>query len=429
MTKTRKTALLITYYWPPAGGAGVHRWLRFSHFFKDANCKLHVYCPKDAAWPTLDEGLLNDVPKDVTVIRNSIFEPHKYLGKKNNPNVGAGLTQTGKQSFKQKLIIWVRGNLFIPDSRKFWIKPSTRFLSKYLKNNPEIDTIISTGPPHSTHLIANNLKAKFPKLKWIADFRDPWTDIDFYADLLPGKWADNKHRKLEKAVLINADEVVTVSQACAEGLEQIGQRKVHVITNGYNFPEFDSSQVVLDSTFTIAHFGSMPYARNPKVLWQALHLIKLEQPTLFKKIKVKLIGPVDYKVFESARELDVEECIEHIPSVTHKQSIEAQRTTPMLLLVANNTGNVKGIVTGKVFEYLGAKRPIVAIGELDSDLEKIILTTNSGSFIDYAQVDRMKEVILQNHEAFCNNTLYIKPTNLEAYSSKNLAHQFIELMG
>lgn len=422
-----RSALLITYYWPPAGGAGVHRWLRFSQFFKENGWKLHVYCPENAAWPTIDKELQQQVSSDLTIVRRQIFEPHKYLGKKNNPNIGAGLTQTGKSSFIQGLIIWIRGNMFIPDARVFWICPSTRFLKKYLKEHPEIDTIISTGPPHSMHLIGRKLKKNIG-IQWIADFRDPWTDIDFYQDLLPGKWAHAKHKRFEKAVLTEADKIVTVSTSCAETLEAIANRKIEVVTNGFIFPEFDPKTITLDLKFSLAHFGSMPFARNPKVVWEALRELLKINSELAKQLEIKLVGAVDFKIIESLKENGLENYVLSIPSVPHAESLKMQRKTQVLLLVANNSGNVKGILTGKFFEYLGAKRPILAIGEEGSDLAIAMKNTDAGFFADYESIEAVKLYLATCFQQYQETGLIHQAKNLEEYSSAHLAKKFISLL-
>jgi hypothetical protein len=423
-----RSALLITYYWPPAGGAGVHRWLRFSRFFKENGWNLHVYCPENAAWPTMDPSLEKDVATDLTIIRRSIFEPHKYLGKKNNPNQGSGITQQKNGSLIQRFIIWVRGNLFIPDARVFWIKPSARFLHNYLKDHPEIDTIISTGPPHSMHLIALRLKKKFPSIQWVADFRDPWTEIDFYQDLLPGKWADKRHKKLEKEVLQQADKVVTISQTGAEDLERLGQREVEVITNGFIFPEFDPKTIELDQKFSIAHYGSMPFARNPQVLWDALQELVIENPEIAAKLQIRLVGPVDFHVLQKIETAGLTPFLEQIATVSHQESLDMQRKTQVLLLVANRSGNVKGILTGKFFEYLGAKRPILAIGEINSDLESAMNHTNAGHFAGYDEKELVKEYLQSCFRSYSNQMLYHEAANLEEYSSAGLAKKFIGLL-
>jgi hypothetical protein len=426
--KETRTALLITYYWPPAGGAGVHRWLRMSRYFKENGWNLHVYCPENGAWPTLDPALQNDVSDDLTIVRRPIFEPHKYLGRKSNPNIGAGLTHQGKVSHTKKAVIWVRGNLFVPDARVFWIKPSVRFLSTYLKQHPEIDTIISTGPPHSMHLIALGLKKKFPKINWAADFRDPWTQIDFYHELLPGKWADKRHKKLERSVLQSADYIITVSDACAEGLESIAQRKVHVVTNGYIFPDFNAHEVQLDTAFTIAHFGSMPQARNPKSLWKALAAALTENSELSKHLQLKLVGPVDFQIYEDIKTHHLDSYLTHISSVSHAESIVLQRSTQLLLLVANNAGNVKGILTGKFFEYLGAKRPILAIGMVDGDLHKAVDSTQCGQFFDFNDTDGMKQSILDAFDRFLKGDLHSASIGLDTYTTRNLTKKFLDLI-
>ena len=424
----KKTALLITYYWPPAGGAGVHRWLRLSNYFIENGWKLHVYCPENAEWPIIDNELQKQVTSDLTIIRKSIFEPHKYLGKKNNPNVSGGLTRNSKSSIIQKLIIWTRGNLFIPDARVFWIRPSFRFLKKYLNEHPEITTIISTGPPHSLHVIGQKLKKERPKIKWVADFRDPWTDIDFYQELLPGKWADKRQHNLEKKCLQEADEIVTISDNCAEGLSKIGQRKVEVITNGYNFPYFDEEKIDLDSKFTIAHFGSMSFPRNPEILWNVLSDICKENSSFKNDLLVNLIGPVDFTIFERLIIHQLERNYKYIALVTHQESIQMQRASQIMLLVANRTGNVKGILTGKFFEYLGAKRPILAIGEADSDLETAMNLTQCGKFISYDDYSTTRTEILKWYDLFQENKLECNSINLDMYSSQSLAKKYCALL-
>jgi hypothetical protein len=422
--KKEKHILLIAYYWPPSGGAGVHRWLRFSNYFKDNGCSLTVFCPEDAAWPEVDNTLLDKVPEDVTIIRRKIFEPHKYLGK----STGTGFTEKSKPSIFKRFITWIRGNLFIPDSRVFWIRPSTRYLSNYLKNHPEITTIISSGPPHSAHVIGLRLKKKFKNIHWIADFRDPWTQIDFYHNLNIGKWADKKHKSLEKECLASANEVVTVSKHCALGLEEIASRKVNVITNGYIFPDFDERQVILDSKFTLSHFGTMPFARNPLVLWKALRVILDENPSFGKHLSINLIGVVDYNVINSYKEFNLDKHINVSPLVPHAKSIELQRKTQVLLLVANNSGNVKGILTGKFFEYLGAKRPILAIGSTDSDLSRAVENTKCGFLADFENVSGAKKFILDSYRHYLNDNLYSSPINTDQFNSKRLLKDFTELL-
>lgn len=206
-----KKVLIITYYWPPTGGAGVQRWLKFSKYFRSFGWEPVIYTPSNPDFPIFDDTLLHDVPKDLTVLKTAITEPYdiyrKIMRKKKTETVNQGFLSEGKENtWLQAAMIWIRGNFFIPDARMFWIRPSLNYLSEYMKTNA-IDAVISTGPPHSMHLIALGLKEKF-KLPWIADFRDPWTQIDFYDQLKLSGFADRKHKRLEKTVLTKADREI-----------------------------------------------------------------------------------------------------------------------------------------------------------------------------------------------------------------------------
>ena len=419
----RKKVLLITYYWPPGGGAGVHRWLRFSKYFQELGADLTVYCPEDAVWQTTDAALVDQVPESVTVIRRGIFEPQKYIGRK---GTGIGFTQDKKAGPLKRLIIWIRGNLLIPDSRKYWIKPSTRFLRKYLTDHPEIDTLISTGPPHSLHLIAHNLK-KSNGLKWIADFRDPWTQIDFYQDLLPGKRADKKHKRLERIVLASADEVVTVSNHCAYGLEEIVNRKVHVITNGFPFEE-NPTKVKLDEKFTISHFGTMPFARNPRILWEALKSLLYHRPELTEHLEIHLVGSVDFNVIASYEENGLKDFVTLVPNIPHNESVSAQKSSQLLLLSANQSGNIKGILTGKFFEYLAADRPIIGIGDKEGDLAAAFKDLNCGHFSGFEEKNSLESYLHKSFDHFLNGEIPLETKGRDKYHSRSLAAKFIELL-
>lgn len=423
-----KHILLITYYWPPAGGAGVHRWLRFSKFFKENGWQMHVYTPENAHYPIIDEELNSEIENTLIQVKHPIFEPQQLLAKKAGFGKASGVNTTKKKSAIQSAMIWVRGNLFIPDARLFWIRPSVKKLTAYLKEHPEITHIISTGPPHSVHVIARNLKRKMPTLNWMADFRDPWTQIDFYADLLPSKWADNKQKSLEKSVLKEANQVITVSNDCAQGLEEIGNRSVHIITNGFIFPEFNPKERILSEKFTIAHFGSMAESRNPIVLWKALHELVLENSNFAAHLQIELYGNVDLSILKSIDEYALGDYFEGVKTVKHSESIALQQSRSILLLIANNTPNVKGILTGKFFEYLGAKRPVLAIGAIDSDLNDTLKLTNGGHLIAFEDVAGMKRQLLDYFDAYLHKELYVDLKNLSAYNSRNITQKIIDLL-
>ena len=204
--------LIITYYWPPAGGPGVQRWLKFVKYLPEYGVKPIVYCPENPDYPLLDESLLAEVHSDVSVLKHKIFEPYKLasiFSKKKTKTIASGLINTKKQGIVEKLLLFIRGNFFIPDARKFWVGPSVRFLRKYIEQH-QIETIITTGPPHSVHLIGKRLK-RHVNVKWIADFRDPWTSIGYHKKLKLTTRAHNVHKKMERKVLQSADRLIVTS--------------------------------------------------------------------------------------------------------------------------------------------------------------------------------------------------------------------------
>ncbi len=222
-----------------------------------------MFTPENPERPVIDESLSKEIPDNIEVVQNKIWEPYsfyrKFTGRKAEDKIQtAFLTEKkSKAGFFEKVSVWIRGNLFIPDARKYWIKPSVKFLVKYLKQNP-VDAIVTTGPPHSAHLIGLQLKDKL-KLPWLADFRDPWTNIDYYRDLKLSKRADRIHHELEQKVLQRADAIVVISPGMEKDFQSIYQREYHVIPNGFdaddmkNLPEVNTS----DDKFVLAHIGSL----------------------------------------------------------------------------------------------------------------------------------------------------------------------------
>ena len=294
-----KKALIITYYWPPSGGAGVQRWLKFVKYLRDFGWEPVVFCPENPEYPEIDLSLFKDVPQGLEVLKFPIWEPYlaykKLLGRKKEDKINAAfLSENKKNKTLEDISVWIRGNFFIPDARKFWIRPSIRFLKKYLEGHP-VDVIISTGPPHSTHMIAMPLAAEF-NLPWLADFRDPWTNIDFYKDLMLTRPADRKHHKLELEVLRNATAVTVISNSMAGDFRKILDRTYTVITNGFDQEDVIPQAPEQDKKFSIAHIGTLVSTRNPLTLWEALKSLLSVHPELAKDLEIKLVGKVDFTV-------------------------------------------------------------------------------------------------------------------------------------
>lgn len=427
-----KKVLIITYYWPPTGGAGVQRWLKFSKYFRKFGWEPIIYTPSNPDFPINDETLLKDVPADLTVLKTKITEPYdiyrKIMGKKKTETVNQGFLSEGKENtLLQSAMIWVRGNFFIPDARKFWINPSISYLSEYISKN-KIDAIVSTGPPHSMHLIAMGLKQKF-NIPWIADFRDPWTQIDFYSQLKLSSFADNKHKKLENQVLTQANKVVTVSPTCASDLQKLGKRKVDVITNGFDSEDFlFGSDLKLLNGFLFHHTGALNKDRNPYTLWKVLGDLCKENLELKKDLALKFTGKTDAIVFESLKEQGLLENSQKTDYMTHSEVVKIMVQSPILLLPLNNTPNNKGVLSGKLFEYLAACRPIFGVGMPDGDAAVILKETGAGTICDFDDYEGTKKVVLNLYHKYKSNQLSVNSSSIDKYSRESCAKEYALLL-
>ncbi len=430
-----KKVLIITYYWPPSGGAGVQRWVKFVKYLRDFGWEPIIYIPENPHYPILDKSFEKDLPENLQIIKHPIWEPYsfykKFMGMKKEEKVQHGFIQEKKQSsLKQSISIWIRSNFFIPDARKFWIKPSIKYLSKYFSQHEKPDVIVSTGPPHSMHLIAMGVKKKL-NIPWVADFRDPWTGIDFYDQLKLTKWADRKHRRLERQVLTNADKVISVGWNWAKELNKLGAKKVDVITNGFDDMDFKSVKTlnVKSDKFSLSHIGSLNKDRNSSVLWSALSELVKENPKFKDRLEIKLVGKVDHYVFEDLDKAGLKEFLNKIDYVPHKEIPNVLRNSDILLLLLNNTPNIEGIITGKIFEYLAAQRSILCIGSGTGDASKIIKETNSGTAVDFNDKDQMKEFILKEFEKYNSGTKsFSDKSEIYKYSRRNLTKKISEIL-
>ena len=391
-----------------------------------------VYTAKDAEYPVIDESLLKDVPEGVTVLRKEIIEPYgfykRFVGQKKNERVYSGfLSEDKKPTMAQKLSVWIRGNLFIPDARFLWIQPSVKFLTQYLKENP-VDVIISTGPPHTTHMIARNIKRKL-KVKWVADFRDPWTNIDFYHQLKLTKWADEKHHRLEKSVLQEADGVMTVSWHWAKELGDIrGKQDMHVITNGFDEDDYDNALVAVDEKFSLVHIGSLNPDRNPHTLWKVLKDLCDSEKGFKEKLIIRLIGKTDAAVFKSIEENNLTQIVERIDYLPHSDVNREQRRAAVLLLLLGDMQSVLGLVPGKLFEYLAAKRPILVIGAPSGDSARIVRESGVGDVADFHDYDRTKALVVNMFKRFGENALVVNPVGIEQYNRISIAKKMVDVL-
>ncbi len=350
------------------------------------------------------------------------------LGQGVPPTITGGLIKDKKApGLVEKLSVWIRGNLFIPDARKVWIKPSVGFLYKYLSEH-QIDALVSTGPPHSMHLIALKLKQRL-NIPWLADFRDPWTDIDYYKEMKISVLADKKHKQLELETILNCSAMVVVSREMKENYEKMGSRNVQLITNGFDPDDMGFQEVIPDTKFSVSHIGTLPPAFNLTGLWQILGELSEADPQFRDNLEIKLVGKVDASVIGDLSKYKLEKNLSLPGYVPHDKAAQLMKQSAVLLLVINqNSPNAKGILTGKIFEYIAARRPILAIGPTDGDLSRILKESEAGTITAFNDLDLIRKTILDLYDKYLHNGLINREKRIEKFTRKNLTAQLADVL-
>ena len=427
--------LIIAYYWPPAGGSGVQRWLYMANHLADIpGNNVSVFVPDTQDYQVLDPTLSADISPKLTIIKRPIWDPahfyNKAAGEKNK--IGIGMSTASKQkSFTQKTGLWFRANVFIPDSRVFWVKPSYKFLKKYIEQN-NIDVIVTTGPPHSIHLIGLKLKKYFDKkIIWVADFRDPWSEIYYIEVLKPSQWALNKIKKYEYKTLTNADIITVTANDLAKKFKKISNNiNIQVIENGYEKIFFEKDVLTIaPSEFNIVHLGVLSPPRNPSNLWKALDEIKKQNKEFSNISEIKLIGNIDGSIIEEINKNDLQEITQILPPVSHQESIKYEMDAAILLLIIENASSAKSIIPGKIFEYLAAGRPILGIGPTDGDVSMILGNSEYAKMIEWDDLQGIKDFILNIYKKYNDgDRLIIDYPQKEVYNRENLAKKFYNIL-
>lgn len=377
-------ALIITYYWPPSGGGGVQRWLKMTRFLREYGIEPVVCVPDDPDYPVLDESLLAEIPEGVEIIRVPVFEPFRavrtLLGKRNKKELSVGFIEGEKTGWLTRVLGYIRGNYIIPDARKFWVKPLVKILAQYLQNHPA-DVLISTGPPHSVHLAGAALKRN-TGIRWVADFRDFWKDMDHIEHFQMGERALKKHASLELKVLREADRVVAVTPTMAERYSALAGREVDLITNGFDERDFEQAARPKDDEIVIGHFGTLGADRFTPAFWDALAALLDEHATLRDKLRIALYGPTDASTLQYIRQSSLSAHLDYRQYVSHAEAVEAMRTSRLLLLVLNDNNSELGRLPGKIFEYLASAVPVLGLGSVQSDASLLLQETGCGQMLE-----------------------------------------------
>ncbi len=414
-----KRVLIVTYYWPPTGGSGVQRWVKFSKYLPEYGWQPVVYTPLNPEQLAYDESLLKDIPEEAEVLKTKIIEPYniyrKLSGKKNkevNP------VNSGKKGLMGRLSLWVRGNIFIPDPRIGWVRPSVKYLKKYLRDNP-VDVIVTTGPPHSMHLIGLGLK-KALGIKWIADFRDPWTEMFYYKHLGLNKCSDRKQHKLEKQVLDSADKVIAVTPFVQKEFQEKTQTPVELLTNGFDdcdFPKDNNTRN--DGKFRIVHTGLFASDGDPDKLWEVLKELCKDNPEFRQRLEIRLAGKNDTAITDSIRAHGLEENLFDLGYLPHDDIIKEQQNADILILPLRKEPEYAKVYPGKIFEYMAARRPVLGIGVSDGASALLLKESGAGLMFDWEDMESIRKFILSPE---------FEEKNIEKYSRKQLTSELTKML-
>jgi len=423
-----KKALIISYYWPPSGGIAVHRCLKFAKYLHEFGWEPVICTADNPEYPVLDEGNFKDVHNGTTIIKTRIWEPYNLFkmitGKKREERIHNVFIEEDKPSLGHKLGIWIRGNLFIPDARKFWIRPSVRFLSKYLEENP-VDVMFTNGPPQSTHMIAYGVKKKLG-IPWHADFQDPWTQVDYFPQLMLNPVSLKIHKSMEQRIFRYADKVTICSDTWKHDLESIGAKDVGVIVWGYDEDDFKDINVELSPKFTLSHYGSLGPDRNAKTLWKACSIIAKENEQFANNLEIELAGFIGHAIIKEIESLGLKKNLILFEHLSRNETLQRMHRSQVLLLILNDMPNVNGRLPGKLFEYLASRRPILVIGPEESDASKIVHGVNAGYTCSFNNLEKTIETIKVLYDKFQKNRLLSNETDISQYSNRNLTKKLAE---
>lgn len=427
--------LIITYHWPPAGGPGVQRVLKFAKYLPDFGWEPLILTVAHGEYSALDDSLINEVSKEIIVFKTRSIEPFslykRFTGMGKEEKIPTAVLAENKISWKKKGANWIRLNLFIPDAKIGWL-PFASQTGKHIVRQFKPDIIFSSSPPPTVHLIARKLK-KWSGLKWVADFRDPWTDIHYYEGQTRMQKAKNLDTKLELSVLNSADSISCISQLDIDldfG-KKVSANKCINIPNGYDEADFPSVQPAPSSGnyFNLLHLGAIGPERIPHNLLKTIHLLhqkNLIEPGIFK---VTLIGKVEPEVKDCVNQYKIEQYIEYVPYLPHIDAISQAQSADVLLLLITQSKLNRRILPGKIFEYMRLRKPVFALGPEDGEVSRILNETKIGEVIDYQNEKKIYQVLLNLIQAKKAGVLYSLSldSGIEKFSRKNLTGRLVEV--
>jgi len=391
--------LILTYYWPPSGGAGVQRWLKFAKYFPSAGWQPFVITvnPEYAAYPFTDESLNRDVSLGTEVIRTRAVNYFSFYSKDQSKIPSGGFANNAGKGLKNKISRFIRGNFFIPDPRIGWNRYAIKEASSIIRRE-NIKHIITTSPPHSTQLIGLNLKKIFPEITWIADLRDEWTDIYYYDLFYPTFISKAIDRCYEKKVLKNADQIITVGENLAKTfISKVDgiNNKTHIITNGYDEDDFKGVDMLVPEKFTITYVGTISEVYPIDNFLSALSVIeKRGYDFLFR-----FVGSISTEIKTKINSWISSEKTEFIPYSGHSTVINLMAQSSLLLLVIPGYKKDFAHTPGKLFEYIATQKPVIFIGPVDGDAANILKSCGQKGIFSGQDSSEISDYIIENMKA------------------------------
>lgn len=423
-----KRVLVITYYWPPSGGSGVQRWVKFAKYLPAAGWQPVIYTPENPEMQSVDQSLYGDIPAEAETLKRpitEIYSIYRSLTGKKASAAEVNVVNSQHKNWKQRLVMWVRGNCFIPDPRVSWVRPSVRFLKKYLRQHP-VDVIVSTGPPHSMHLIGRAV-ARATGIPWIADFRDPWTRIFYFKHLSLTASSRRRHEKLERQVLDDATAVVAVSPLVRDEFATMTRSRIELITNGYD-PDDYAQPVEPDGCFNLTHTGLFAADGNPEVLWKVLGDRVRTDPAFAARLRLRLVGKTDAQILDSIRAAGLSDQLVDLGYRDHQTAVREQMNASLLILPLRKEPEYRATLPGKLFEYLGSGRPVLGIGQTDGAMAQILEETRAGEVCDWPDEDGLRQAVDRQWQRFLAGDTTVRTEAIEAYSRRATARRMAALM-
>ena len=434
-----KRVLVVTYYWPPSGGSGVQRWVKFAKYLPQEGWQPVIYTPENPEYTAIDHTLETEIPHTVEIIRRPIIEPYnlyrKLMGRGASTDMktltagasGGAVTEisSGKKSFKQRLSLWIRGNLFVPDPRVGWVKPSVRFLKKYLAEHP-VDVIVTTGPPHSMHLIGQRLHKELG-IPWIPDFRDPWSRMYYLKHLPMSARTWRRLRAMEQSVLDDCSTVLAVTPLVQEEFQAQTKTPVAMITNGYDGGDFEQA-VEPDGFFNVVHTGLFAADGNPLNLWKALGIKAWAEPDFKAALRLRLVGKVDREVYDAIAEAGLKDNVIDLGYRDHLTAVREQLAATVLVLPLRNDPEYRPILPGKLFEYLASRRPILGIGQEDGAMARVLADTGAGVTAGWDNLDSIRDFIDKAWEQFKAGGVPAVEGDIARFSRRSLTRELAALL-